>query len=255
MSLVKLTRDGPVAILELQNGKVNALSKALRSDMATALSSVATDKEVGAVIICGSAKAFSAGVDITEMKALNFAEAFKEDFLRPLADMIQNVRVPVIAAVSGYALGGGFEMAMACDTIYAGESATFGQPEIKIGTMPGAGGSQRLIRAIGKPKAMDLILTGRSITAKEAFEYGVVARVVPDDKLLETAIEAAKVMSSYSRPIVMMAKEAVNAAEETSLTQGLLYERRLYYTTFDLEDSNEGMAAFIEKRAPNYRNC
>jgi len=255
MALVELTRVGSVAVLELRDGKVNALSNALMEQLAATLSSLASENDVGAIVIRGSNKAFSAGVDIKELRNLDFVSGFTGDFLRPLADMIQNLRVPVIAAVNGYALGGGFELAMLCDIIYAGESATFGQPEVKIGTIPGGGGTQRLVRAIGKAKAMDLILTGKSISAQEAFAWGVVSQVVPDERLFDFAIDTAKQISSYSRPVVLMAKEAINTAEETPLSQGLLFERRLYHATLGLKDSKEGMDAFIEKRQPAFRNC
>jgi len=223
--------------------------------LAATLFSLASENNVGAIVIRGSNKAFSAGVDIKELRDLDFVSGVTVDFLRPLADMIQNLRVPVIAAVNGYALGGGFELAMLCDIIYAGESATFGQPEVKIGTIPGGGGTQRLVRAIGKAKAMDLILTGKSISAQEAFAWGVVSQVVPDERLFDFAIETAKQISSYSRPVVLMAKEAINTAEETPLSQGLLFERRLYHATFGLKDSKEGMDAFLEKRQPAFRHC
>jgi len=253
--LVIVSRDGAVGILRLNRPRaLNALSTGLLEELHKGLLSLAEDEAIAAIVITGSDKIFCAGADIKELKNLSFVTAFMRDFLRAFAEKVQAVRKPIIAAVNGYALGGGFELAMLCDTIYAGTSAVFGQPEIKIGTIPGGGGTQRLTRAIGKAKAMDLILTGKTISADEAYGWGLIARVVPDAEVFDTAIASAKLMASYSQPVVLMAKEAINSAEEMTLSQGLLFERRLYHATFGLEDTKEGMQAFIEKRAPAFNH-
>jgi enoyl-CoA hydratase len=209
------------------------------------------DDDIGAIIITGSAKAFAAGADIKEMSGLSFADAFGADFFAPWAKLAA-VRTPTIAAVAGYALGGGCELAMMCDLLIAADTAKFGQPEIKLGVIPGMGGSQRLTRAVGKAKAMDLILTGRTIDATEAERSGLVSRVVPADDLLSEAKAVATTISKMSLPSSQMAKEAVNRAFESTLAEGLLYERRLFHSTFATDDQSEGMAAFIEKRPPDF---
>ncbi|OBI95000.1 enoyl-CoA hydratase, partial [Mycobacterium asiaticum] len=220
-------------------------------EVTSAATELDTDPDIGAIIITGSAKAFAAGADIKEMSQLTFAEAFGADFFAPWGKLAA-VRTPTIAAVAGYALGGGCELAMMCDLLIAADTAKFGQPEIKLGVIPGMGGSQRLTRAIGKAKAMDLILTGRTIDAAEAERGGLVSRVVPADDLLTEAKAVASTIAQMSLPSAQMAKEAVNRAFESTLAEGLLYERRLFHSTFATDDQSEGMAAFIEKRPPDF---
>ena len=211
------------------------------------------DETIGAIVLTGSEKAFAAGADIKEMQPLDFADVYKSDFISGW-DEIAKARKPVIAAVSGFALGGGCELAMMCDFIIAADTAKFGQPEITLGVIPGMGGSQRLTRAVGKAKAMDMVLTGRMMDAAEAERSGLVSRIVPADKLIEEALAAAAKIASLSRPSVLMAKEAVNRALETTLEEGLRFERRLFHSLFATEDQKEGMAAFIEKRKPDFKN-
>ena len=230
---------------------MNALSAALIEDLNVALEVFETDPAIGAIVLTGSEKAFAAGADIKEMSALTFADAFGSDFFATWGKLAA-VRTPTIAAVAGHALGGGCELAMMCDLLIAADTAKFGQPEIKLGVLPGMGGSQRLTRAIGKAKAMDLILTGRTIDATEAERSGLVSRVVPADDLLTEAKAVATTSSQMSRSASRMAKEAVNRAFESTLAEGLLYERRLFHSTFATDDQSEGMAAFIEKRPPNF---
>ena len=231
---------------------LNALNSELMSELGRALSAFEADEKVGAVVITGSEKAFAAGADIKEMQSKTFTEAYGTDWLSNWTRIAQ-FRKPTIAAVSGYALGGGCELAMMCDTIFAAESAKFGQPEITLGIIPGAGGTQRLARSVGKAVAMDLVLTGRTMDAEEALRVGLVARVLPYDKLLDEALNAANKIAGFSSPSVMMAKEAVNAAFETSLSQGTLFERRLFHSLFATEDQEEGMSAFVEKRRPQFK--
>ncbi|KAF8335866.1 enoyl-CoA hydratase/isomerase [Cantharellus anzutake] len=256
MSLnILLSKEGGVGIVRLNRPQAsNALSKALLQELLQGLAVYEMDDEIGAIIVTGSDTVFCAGADLKEQKDLTFYSSFMSEHFRAFTERIQAIRKPIIAAVNGYALGGGFELAMLCDTIFAGQSTKFGQPEIKIGTIPGAGGTQRLTKAIGKAKTMDLVLTGRMITGEEALEWGVVARVLPDDQVLAVAVEAARTIASYSRPMVYLAKEAINAAEEMSLSQGLMFERRLFHSTFALNDAKEGMEAFVQKRAPNFRH-
>ena len=211
------------------------------------------DATIGAVVLTGSEKAFAAGADIKEMQSLSFVDAYTGDFIGTWDD-IAGFRKPLIAAVSGFALGGGCELAMMCDFIIASKTAKFGQPEITLGIIPGMGGSQRLTRAVGKAKAMDLCLTGRMMDATEAESAGLVARVVEPERLLDEAVEAAARIASFSLPAVMMAKEAVNRAFEQTLGEGLRFERRLFHSLFATEDQKEGMAAFVEKRKPDFRN-
>src|SRR6201992_2957401 len=220
-------------------------------EVTTAATELDNDTGIGAIIITGSAKAFAAGADIKEMSSLSFAEAFDADCFAPWAKLAA-VRTPTIAAVAGHALGGGCELAMMCDVLIAADTATFGQPEIKLGVLPGMGGSQRLTRAVGKAKAMDLILTGRTMNADEAERSGLVSRVVPAAELLTEAKAVAGTISQMSRSASRMAKGALNRACETTLTEGLLYERRLFHSAFATDDQSEGMAAFIDKRAPNF---
>jgi enoyl-CoA hydratase len=230
---------------------LNALNSQVMADVTTAAAEFDADPGIGAIIITGSAKAFAAGADIKEMNALSFSEMFGSDFFAAWGTLAA-VRTPLIAAVGGYALGGGCELAMMCDVLIAAETAKFGQPEIKLGVLPGMGGSQRLTRAVGKAKAMDMILTGRTIDAAEAERIGLVSRVVPADSLLEEANAVATTISQMSRSASRMAKEAVNRAFESSLTEGLLFERRLFHSAFATDDQTEGMTAFTEKRAANF---
>ena len=231
---------------------LNALNSTVMREVTTAAADFDADPGIGAIIITGAGgKAFAAGADIKEMAGLSFSEVFESDFFAAWG-RLGAVRTPLIAAVAGYALGGGCELAMMCDVLIAAENAKFGQPEIKLGVLPGMGGSQRLTRAIGKAKAMDMILTGRNIDAAEAERSGLVSRVVPADKLMEEANAMATTISQMSRSASRMAKEAVNRAFESSLTEGLLYERRLFHSAFATADQSEGMAAFIDKRPPTF---
>jgi enoyl-CoA hydratase len=232
---------------------LNALNAALITELGQALQAFDQDRNIGAIVITGSEKAFAAGADIKEMASKSFMEAYLGDFLTSW-DKVANQRKPVIAAVAGFALGGGCELALMCDFIIAADTAKFGQPEIQLGVMPGAGGTQRLTRFIGKSKAMDMVLTARMMDAAEAERSGLVSRVVPADKLLDEALGAAKKIASFSQPIAMMAKESVNRAFETTLAEGIRFERRLFHAMFATEDQKEGMAAFIDKRKPVFKN-
>jgi enoyl-CoA hydratase/carnithine racemase len=243
-----------VGVITLNRPKhLNALSDDLVNEVNAALRAYQDDKEIGAIVITGDGKAFAAGADIREMEKMTFQEAYRKDMLGHWND-ISKIRKPIIAAVNGFALGGGCELAMLCDIIIAGDNATFGQPEVKLGTIPGGGGTQRLLRAVGKSKAMELILTGEKLTAAEAEKYGLVSRVVPAGQVLEEAIKMASIIASHSQPIVAMAKEAVNAAEELSLAEGVRFERRMFHSTFAMHDQKEGMNAFVEKRLAQWRN-
>ncbi len=247
------TRDN-VGLITLNRPKaLNALCDALLAELREAIDAFDADPAIGAIVITGNEKAFAAGADITEMHGKSPVDAYLNDFGVHITPTTRT-RKPVIAAVAGYALGGGCELAMSCDFIIAADNAQFGQPEIKLGTLPGAGGTQRLTRAIGKAKAMDLVLTGRMMNAEEAERAGLVARVVPVAELLNEALKAAQTIASMSRPAVLMAKEAVNAAFETTLAEGLRYERRLFQAAFATEDCREGMAAFREKRKPEFKH-
>ncbi|OBJ88941.1 enoyl-CoA hydratase [Mycobacterium asiaticum] len=249
---ILVEREDRVGIITLNRPKaLNALNSQVMNEVTSAATELDTDPDIGAIIVTGSAKAFAAGADIKEMSQLTFAEAFGADFFAPWGKLAA-VRTPTIAAVAGYALGGGCELAMMCDLLIAADTAKFGQPEIKLGVIPGMGGSQRLTRAIGKAKAMDLILTGRTIDATEAERSGLVSRVVPADDLLTEAKAVASTIAQMSLPSAQMAKEAVNRAFESTLAEGLLYERRLFHSTFATDDQSEGMAAFIEKRPPDF---
>ncbi len=231
---------------------LNALCAALIEELAEAVDDFEADEAIGAIVVTGSEKAFAAGADIKEMQDKTYMDVYKGDFITKGWERLSKTRKPTIAAVAGYALGGGCEVAMMCDMILAADSAKFGQPEITIGTIPGSGGTQRLTRFVGKSKAMDLCLTGRMMDAEEAERAGLVARVVPADKLIEEALAVAGKIASLSRPVVMMAKEAVNRAYETTLSEGILFERRLFHSTFATQDQKEGMAAFAEKRPPKW---
>ncbi|MEB3030069.1 enoyl-CoA hydratase [[Mycobacterium] nativiensis] len=244
--------DGRVGTITLNRPQaLNALNSQVMNEVTTAAAEFDADPGIGAIIITGSAKAFAAGADIKEMADLSFAEVFAADFFAAWSKLAA-VRTPTIAAVAGHALGGGCELAMMCDLLIAADTAKFGQPEIKLGVLPGMGGSQRLTRAIGKAKAMDLILTGRTIDAAEAERAGLVSRVVPADDLLTEANKVAATIAGMSLSAARMAKEAVNRAFESTLAEGLLYERRLFHSAFATDDQTEGMAAFTEKRKPNF---
>ena len=246
---------GRVALVTLNRPRqLNALNAKLMQELGAALHGFDSDEAIGAIVIAGGEKAFAAGADIAAMKDWNFLDVYRDDYITRDWEHIRTVRKPVVAAVGGYALGGGCELAMMCDIVIASQSAKFGQPEINLGTFPGAGGTQRLPRAVGKAKAMDLILTARMMDAAEAERAGLVSRVVPDDKLMEEALAVATKIASYSLPAVMMAKEAVNRAYETTLAEGVRFERRLFHASFSLADQKEGMAAFVEKRKPAFRN-
>ncbi|AKP57376.1 Probable enoyl-CoA hydratase [Mycobacteroides abscessus subsp. abscessus] len=241
-----------VAVITLNRPKaLNALNSQVMNEVTTAAAEFDADHGIGAIIITGSEKAFAAGADIKEMSEQSFSDMFGSDFFSAWGKL-GAVRTPTIAAVSGYALGGGCELAMMCDVIIAAENATFGQPEIKLGVLPGMGGSQRLTRAIGKAKAMDMILTGRNMDAAEAERSGLVSRVVATESLLDEAKAVAKTISEMSLSASMMAKEAVNRAFESSLAEGLLFERRIFHSAFGTADQSEGMAAFVEKRPANF---
>jgi enoyl-CoA hydratase len=241
-----------VGLVTLNRAKaLNALNDELSREVLAALRSFDADPSIGAMVITGSEKAFAAGADIKEMQAKSFVQMYGDNYFGAW-DEVAGIRKPIIAAVSGFALGGGCELAMLCDFIVAADNAKFGQPEIKLGVLPGIGGSQRLTRLVGKSLAMDLILTGRMIDAQEAKACGLVARVVPTGETLAVALEAATTIASYSLPAVMMAKEAVNQAEELPLSEGVRYERRLFQAAFSTDGQKEGMAAFLEKRVPRF---
>ncbi len=233
---------------------LNALNDEVIDGIGQALARFEADASIGCIVLTGSSKVFAAGADIAFMKDFGYMDAYKPDFITRNWERIRTCRKPVIAAVAGYALGGGCEIAMMCDMIYAAENAKFGQPEIKLGTLPGAGGTQRLPRAVGKAKAMDLCLTGRMMDATEAERCGLVARILPTDKLIEETLAAAQIIASHSLPVAMMVKEAINRAYESSLAEGLLFERRTFHAAFALDDQKEGMAAFLEKRKPRFGN-
>jgi enoyl-CoA hydratase len=249
---ILVTRTDRVATITLNRPKaLNALNSQVMAEVTGAAAQLDADEGVGAIVLTGSAKAFAAGADIKEMSELSFADVYDRDFFAPWAAFAAT-RTPTIAAVAGYALGGGCELAMMCDILIAADTAKFGQPEIKLGVLPGMGGSQRLTRAIGKAKAMDLILTGRNMDAEEAERAGLVSRVVPADSLLDEAAATAAIIAGMSLSASRMAKEAVNRAFESTLAEGLLYERRLFHSAFATDDQTEGMAAFVEKRPPNF---
>lgn len=244
---------GSVGIITLNRPQaLNALCNAMIKEIANALDAFEADDAVGAIVITGSDKAFAAGVDISEMTGKTYANAFMEDFISKGWEHVTKCRKPVIAAVAGYILGGGCELAMMCDFIIAADNAKFGQPEITLGTMPCAGGTQRLTRLIGKSKAMDMCLTGRNMDAEEAERIGLVTRVVPVVDVVDDAVKTAERIAAMSRPVVMMIKESINSAYETALSEGLKSERRMFYSTFAIDDQKEGMAAFIEKRPPEF---
>ncbi|MCQ1949538.1 enoyl-CoA hydratase [Arthrobacter sp. zg-Y859] len=249
---ILVEQRGRVGLVTLNRPEaLNALNKTTMDELVRAVSAMDADPAIGAVVLTGSGKAFAAGADIKEMQSKGYMDMYAADWFRGWEDLTR-LRIPVIAAVSGFALGGGCELAMMCDFIIAGDNAKFGQPEINLGVLPGMGGSQRLTRAVGKSKAMDMILTGRFMGAEEAERAGLVSRVVPAADVVEEAMEAAAVIASKSKPVAMVAKEAVNAAFETGLAQGVLFERRVFHSLFATEDQKEGMAAFVEKRKPDF---
>jgi enoyl-CoA hydratase len=249
---ILVERDARVGTITLNRPQaLNALNTQVMNEVTSAAIAFDGDSDIGAIIVTGSAKAFAAGADIKEMSRLSFSDAFESDFFGAWGRFAA-VRTPTIAAVAGHALGGGCELAMMCDLLIAADTAKFGQPEIKLGVLPGMGGSQRLTRAIGKAKAMDMILTGRTIDAAEAERAGLVSRVVPADDLLTETKTVATTISQMSLSATRMAKEAVNRAFESNLAEGILYERRLFHSAFATDDQSEGMAAFVEKRAPNF---
>ena len=251
---ILIETHGKVALIRLNRPKaLNALNDQLMDELGHALLGFDADEQIGCIVITGSEKAFAAGADIGAMATYTYMDVFKGDYITRNWEKIRQVRKPVIAAVAGFALGGGCELAMMCDFIIAADSAKFGQPEVKLGVIPGAGGTQRLPRAVSKSKAMDMCLTARMMDAVEAERAGLVSRIVPADRLLEEALGAATVIASMSLPSVMMVKEAVNRAYESSLSDGVQYERRMFHSLFATEDQKEGMKAFVEKRLPNFR--
>jgi enoyl-CoA hydratase len=253
--LVLVERRGNVGLITLNRPKVfNALSEALTRALTAALDELEADDAVGAMVLTGNEKAFAAGADIKEMKNRSFVDVYLDDFITSSWERITRCRKPIIAAVAGYALGGGCELALMCDFILAAETARFGQPEITIGILPGAGATQRLPRFIGKSKAMDMVLTGRMIDAEEAERMGLVSRVIPAEKLVDEAVATAQHIASLSRPAVLLAKECLNRAYETGLSEGIRFERRMFHASFATEGQKEGMTAFVEKRPAKYSN-
>ena len=248
-------QKGRVGHITLNRPKqLNALNAKVMQELSQALYAYDADPGIGAILISGSDKAFAAGADIAAMKDFSYMDAYLADYITRDWEHIRRIRKPVIAAVAGYALGGGNEVALMCDIVIAAENARFGQPEINLGVMPGAGGTQRLPRAVGKAKAMDMCLTARNMDAQEAERSGLVSRVVPLDKLMEEALAVAQKIAGYSLPVAMMIKESINRAYETPLSEGVLFERRVFHSQFALEDQKEGMAAFVEKRKPNFKH-
>jgi enoyl-CoA hydratase len=252
---ILVTTQGRVGLVTLNRPKaLNALNDALMDELGAALRAFDADEGIGAIVITGSEKAFAAGADIGAMKDWSYMDVFKTDYITRNWEELKRIRKPVIAAVAGYALGGGCELVMMCDIVIAADTARFGQPEIKLGVIPGAGGTQRLPRAVGKAKAMDMVLTSRMMDAQEAERAGLVSRVVAAEKLLDEAMAAAAAIAQLALPAVMMAKVAVQRAFEAPLAEGLLFERRLFHSLFGTADQKEGMTAFIEKRPPRFAN-
>jgi enoyl-CoA hydratase len=253
--MILVETQGRVGLITLNRPKaLNALNDQLMDELGAALLTFDLDSNIGAMVITGSEKAFAAGADIGAMSQWSYMDVYKSDYITRNWETIRKIRKPVIAAVSGFALGGGCELAMMCDVIIAADTARFGQPEIKLGIMPGAGGTQRLPRAVSKAKAMDMCLTSRMMDAAEAERSGLVSRVVPAQSLLREAMDAAKTIASFSLPVVMMIKESINRAYEVPLAEGVLYERRVFHSLFATDDQKEGMAAFVEKRAPQFKH-
>jgi enoyl-CoA hydratase len=246
---------GKVGLITLDRPKqLNALNDTLMNELGDALTRFDLDEAIGAMVITGSEKAFAAGADIGAMATWTYMDVYKGEYITRNWETLKRIRKPVIAAVAGYALGGGCELAMMCDILIAADNARFGQPEIKLGVIPGAGGTQRLPRAVGKAKAMDMVLTGRMMDAAEAERVGLVSRIVPVGKLLEEALGAAQTIADFSLPSVMAAKESINRAFESPLSEGMLFERRMFHSLFATEDQKEGMSAFVEKRKPAFKN-
>jgi len=246
---------GAVGIVTMNRQKaLNALNSALVGEVGQALDAFEADERIGCMVLTGSDKAFAAGADIKEMAPKSYMDVYKEDFITAGWERVAQCRKPIIAAVAGYALGGGCEVAMMCDFIICADNAKFGQPEITLGVIPGAGGTQRLTRFVGKSKAMEMVLTGRMMDAAEAERAGLVSRIVPLDKLLDETVAVAQKIAKMSQPIAMIAKESVNRAYETTLAEGIRFERRLFHSTFATEDKQEGMAAFVEKREPAFKH-
>ncbi len=251
---IRVEKRGKVGLITLDRPKaLNALNATVIAELSAALDAFDADDRFGCIVLTGSEKAFAAGADIKEMQPHDFSSAYQTDLITPF-DRVSRNRKPIIAAVAGYALGGGCELAMMCDFIIAADTAKFGQPEITLGVIPGAGGTQRLTRFVGKSKAMDMVLTGRMMDAEEAERSGLVSRVVPADDLLEEAMKAAEKIADFSLPVVMMAKESVDRSYETTLSEGVRFERRVFQAMFALEDQSEGMAAFSEKRSAQFKN-
>ena len=252
---ILVDEHGPVALITLNRpDALNALNGQLMDDLTDALNAIETNDAIGCTVITGSERAFAAGADIKEMQSKGYIDVFMEDFITSNWETVTRTRKPVIAAVAGYALGGGCELAMMCDFIIAAESAKFGQPEIQLGVIPGSGGSQRLTRFVGKSKSMEMCLTGRMMDAAEAERSGLVSRVVPNDDLIDEAISVATKIAEMSRPAVMILKESVNRAYETTLSEGVRFERRVFHSLFAFDDQTEGMNAFTEKRAAKFKN-
>ncbi len=246
---------GKVGLIRINRPeRMNALNSDVLARIGSAIDRFEADENIGCIVLTGSDTVFAAGADIGAMKNFDYMHAYQSDFITQGWEHIKKARKPVIAAIAGFALGGGCEMAMMCDMIFAADTAKFGQPEIKLGTLPGLGGTQRLPRAVGKAKAMDMCLTARMMGAEEAERAGLVARIIPADQLLDETLKAAQSIAAFSLPVIMMIKESINRAFESSLNEGLFFERRLFYATFALEDQKEGMAAFAEKRQPTFKN-
>ncbi len=247
---------GKVGLIRINRPDVlNALNNEVIDGIAAAIDQFEADENIGCIVLTGNEKAFAAGADIGAMKDFDYMDAYKGDFVTGNWERIKTTRKPVIAAVAGFALGGGCEIAMMCDMVFAADTAKFGQPEIRLGTMPGAGGTQRLPRAVSKAKAMDMCLTARMMDAVEAERAGLVSRILPAEQLMDETLKAAQTIAGYSLPVAMMIKETVNRAFESSLNEGLLFERRVFHAVFALEDQKEGMTAFVEKRKPVFKNC
>ncbi len=252
---IKTETHGRVGVVTLHRpASLNALNDALMDELTLALQEFDADAAIGCIVLTGGDQVFAAGADISAMAAWTYMDVYQSDFITRNWETLRKVRKPVIAAVAGYALGGGCELAMMCDIVIASEDAKFGQPEVKLGIIPGAGGTQRLPRAIGKAKAMDLCLTARTMDAIEAERSGLVSRVVASARLMQEALEAAEKIASFSQPITMMIKESVNRSYESSLAEGILFERRVFHATFATEDQKEGMAAFSSKRRAQFKN-
>jgi len=252
---ILVEKNDGVGVITLNRPEaMNALSEALMKEMTSALDDFEADADIGCILLTGSEKAFAAGADIKEMQSKSYMDAYLEDFISRNWERVTTCRKPTVAAVAGYALGGGCELAMMCDFIICADTAKFGQPEITLGVLPGAGGSQRLTRLVGKSKAMEMCLTGRMMDADEAERAGLVSRIVPADELLEDAMKTAAKIAAMSRPAAMMVKESINRSYETTLAEGVRFERRLFHSAFATEDQKEGMEAFATKRKPEWKN-